>query len=131
MELCTDLLQIFCGCFQDGPLPSLIKSGCYPFFLWNFWKFCAIFGKFLKIIFLKDHLPEIIHTFGLESPQRTLFLVYFVIYIYSFNNRSLFNPFLTTPMFNGIMGNIVQYFPILIFFSLKPLTRNHSYIKVN
>ena len=28
----TDLLQIFCGCFLGGLLPSLLRSGYYPFF---------------------------------------------------------------------------------------------------
>ena len=33
---CTDLLQILCGCSLGGPLPSLLKSGCYPYFSWNY-----------------------------------------------------------------------------------------------
>ena len=32
---CTDLLQILCGCSLGGPLLSLLKSGCYPYFSWN------------------------------------------------------------------------------------------------
>ena len=33
---CTDLLQILCGCSLGGPLLSLLKSGCYPYFSWNY-----------------------------------------------------------------------------------------------
>ena len=33
---CTDLLQILCGCSLSGPLLSLLKSGCYPYFSWNY-----------------------------------------------------------------------------------------------
>ena len=33
---CTDLLQILCGCSFGGPLLSLLKSGCYPYFSWNY-----------------------------------------------------------------------------------------------
>ena len=41
---CTDLLQILCGCSLGGPLLSLLKSGCYPFFhgiMGNFVQFLA------------------------------------------------------------------------------------------
>ena len=33
---CMDLLQILCGCSLGGPLLSLLKSGCYPYFSWNY-----------------------------------------------------------------------------------------------
>ena len=29
---CTDLIHILCGCSLFGTLPSLLKSGCYPYF---------------------------------------------------------------------------------------------------
>ena len=48
-----------------------------------------------KFFFVKTTDQKSFMIFGLESPQRTLFLVYSVTYIYSFNKRSLFNPFLT------------------------------------
>ena len=32
----TDLLQILCGCSLGGPLVRLLKSGCYPYFSWNY-----------------------------------------------------------------------------------------------
>ena len=128
----TYLLQLFCGCFLHGPLPCLLKSGCYPFFL------------------LEDHWPEIIH----------IYLVRLIPDLYSLKEWFLFNPFLTIfkqiqrfvanlvlmflgwtptrclksgcyPFFNGIMGNYVEFFQILRSLSLKPLTRNDSYIMVN
>ena len=40
----TDLLQILCGCSLGGPLLSLLKLGCYPFFhgiMGNFVQFLA------------------------------------------------------------------------------------------
>ena len=33
---CTNLLQIVCGCSLGGPLLSLLKSRCYPYFSWNY-----------------------------------------------------------------------------------------------
>ena len=33
---CTHLLQILCGCSLGGPLLSLLKSVCYPYFSWNY-----------------------------------------------------------------------------------------------
>ena len=33
---CTDLLQILCGSSLDGPLLSLLKAECYPYFSWNY-----------------------------------------------------------------------------------------------
>ena len=33
---CTDLLQILCGCSLGGPLLSVLKSECYPYFSWNY-----------------------------------------------------------------------------------------------
>ena len=32
----TDLLLISYGCSFVGPLPRLLKSGCYPYALWNY-----------------------------------------------------------------------------------------------
>ena len=32
----TDLLQILGGCSLGGPLLRLLKSGCYPYFSWNY-----------------------------------------------------------------------------------------------
>ena len=33
---CIDLHQILCECSLGRPLLSLLKSGCYPYFSWNY-----------------------------------------------------------------------------------------------
>ena len=47
-ELLHGFTQILCGSSLGGPLPSLLKSGCYPYFSWNYGQFSAIFGQFFK-----------------------------------------------------------------------------------
>ena len=36
LNRCTDFFQIWCGGTPGGCLPSLFKSGCYPYFLGNY-----------------------------------------------------------------------------------------------
>ena len=48
LNLCTDLLQILCGCSWGGPLLSLLKSGCYPYFSWNYGIILCKFWPILK-----------------------------------------------------------------------------------
>ena len=53
LKRCMDLLQILCGCFSDGPLTRLLKSGCHSYFLWNYEKVYAILKQFFK----RNRLP--------------------------------------------------------------------------
>ena len=53
LKLSTDLLKILCGCFLVGPLPSLLKLGCYPYFLWNFGVILCSFWPIFRSFSLK------------------------------------------------------------------------------
>ena len=72
----TDLLQILCGCFQEGSLPRFSKSGCYPFFSMELWVILCNFWSILKNSFSIRLLTRNHSYIWFGSLQMTLFLDY-------------------------------------------------------